>query len=157
MRACLILVFATCLSAADYAWNLDAAPTAAPDVPLSGAVYGVDMANATVSFDGKILKIESAGKTGGWPAAKLTIFLQGDGQTREYVVDQGMSGSIPHIHMNVVVPGRRLPGTLMYTGMYCMRLDIDDMTDGVLSGRIALSLPDWQKSVVFGRFSTTVE
>lgn len=130
-------------------WDIDQPVEQIPAEPMSGRVFGHDVQGYRVSVSKSITTIESKNKIGGWSAWRITIFAGKEDLDEPIVVTPTSEESVPHVHLNVGVEGRELPGTLMYTGMYAMRFEqVDDQTF-----KLHLSLPDYKQTYLIGQFS----
>ena len=59
--------------------------------------------------------------------------------------------------MKTAIKGRTFPGTLMYAQMYSMRLVTKKVGNDKLECAIHLSLPDYKRSHLVGKFLATKE
>lgn len=63
----------------------------------------------------------------------------------------------PHIHFSYKVPGKKLPKTEIFMSGYDMTLEFGTVSEGKVSGKISLHLPDKAKSYVEGSFEAEVK
>lgn len=136
-------------------WSIDAPVAKIPKAKLRGQIFGRTLAEYTATFGDHGITLQSKERVGGWPASEVLIFVGKDERGKEIVVTPKSDGQVPHIHMKTGIEGRSFPGTLMYVGMYSMRLVTREAGDGRLECAIHLSLPDHHKSHLIGTFTAT--
>ena len=96
-----------------------------------------------------------------FPDREFMIFLfpeQGEaleGKTYRVAKDQG-HGS-PHVHMKWKPTDKDVPDAEIFMKQYTMLLEFGKKKNGVLPGKIYLSIPDESKSFVAGAFQADVK
>ena len=136
-------------------WSMDGPPDTIPGTPLTGSIYGRDLGEYEATFADHAITIRSKEKLDGWAHSEMIIFVGKDDRQETVKVTPASDGMLPHIHMKTAIEGRRFPGTLMYTEMYSMRLETRPAGEGRLDCAIHLSLPDYKKTHLVGRFTAT--
>ncbi len=134
-------------------WSIDKPAETIPDENIYGSVFGYNMSNCEVSFSKHGIEFETKNKSGYLANARLIIFVNEEDYDKEIIVTPQTEDSVPHIHMHVKIEGRDQPGILMYTQLYTMRLKIKQVSENKLECAIHLSLPDYKKSYLAGKFN----
>lgn len=134
-------------------WSMDDPQKTIPDSPLTGKIFGRDLGEYDATFSDFAISIRSKAKVNGWSASEMIIFAGEKERGETITVTPKSDGMFPHIHMRTAIEGRNSPGLLMYTEMYSMRLETEKVGDGKLKCAIHLSLPDYKKTTLVGRFT----
>lgn len=138
------------------AWSIEHPLERVPEVPLAGSIFGHRFALGAATVSNHALEIESRERIGRWAAGRLVIFgvnRESVRPGRSWTVTPESEGDIPHVHMHFAREGGRLPGTLMFTGQYSMRLVVEEVAGDSARLRLHISLPDYRKSHLVGVFS----
>jgi hypothetical protein len=144
-------------------WTLDPGASPIPDGRISGMIAGTN-------FDVQSARIETAGTarvlrlTQGplvSPERELLIYLHpktGDILTNQtWTVSKDMTGSaVPQIKKQWKTDPRFAAASKTFFNGYAMRLEIGEATNGTISGRIFVALPDTEQSVVAGAFNASL-
>lgn len=134
-------------------WTLDLAKGVVPESVAAGSIHGTGFLCEHASLQGNNLTLRH-----GWfgpVETGLSVWLppqpiqELSGKTIEVTKDQG--AQVPRITVHWQ-SGNQASGTTNYDKGYAMRLVFDSVVNGRLPGRIFLSLPDAEKSVVAGTF-----
>lgn len=137
-------------------WSIERPRGRIPEVPLAGSIFGRPFELGEAIVGDHSLEIRSRETINRWPAGQVIIF----GVNRESVtagqswtVTPDDEGHSPHVHMRFARgEAGRMPGTLMFTGQYSMRLVVEDVSGDSARLRLHLSLPDYRKSYLLGVF-----
>ncbi|MFN7138831.1 MAG: hypothetical protein ACK4UN_05795 [Limisphaerales bacterium] len=136
-------------------WDIDQ-PAEKIDGPLTGEIFGRKFELEEAKWSKSALTIASKKKMGSWPESQLMIFAkQDDGD--EWVVKAGQKANkTPHIHMKFGREGQTFPSTLIFMEEYTMRLKLLKKTEKTASFEIHVSLPDYKKSFLIGKFEAGI-
>ncbi|MDH3283685.1 MAG: hypothetical protein OEQ13_03020 [Acidobacteriota bacterium] len=143
--------------ASNGAWSFDAPLADIPHDELRGSLLGNEFRLEEATINGHAITLRGAFEADRFSAPDITIFVGTDDLARELVVTPTDDGMVPHIHTRFPVPGKQGPGMLMYTELYSMHLIVDEVNEDNVVARVHLSLPDYKKSHVVGRFVATVK
>ena len=137
-------------------WNIDKPLKEIPNEEITGSIFGKEYIQGEIIITDAYLNFKAKGDGYG-PVDEITIFTGLEDLKPELIITPDTDDSKPHVHMNFVKPGKNFPGTLMYTQEYSLKLIIDENTEKEVIGRVHLSLPDYKKSFLLGRFTALKE
>ncbi len=136
-------------------WNLDVSMMTFPEGLAAGKIKGRDFVVQTTKFESNGALTLRQG-TGFFPDAAIVVFLFGAGQEglagKTFEIAAEDTGQRPHIHVTRMEEGKKLPTTKIYLRDYAMKLEFGDEKNGVVLGRIYLSVSDPEQTVVAGSF-----
>jgi hypothetical protein len=138
-------------------WSLNLKNATFPATSAAGKLRGQSFAPERFSFDGRTLSL----REGSEAPLDMGIAIAfggrwgGDfsGRTVEIVPEQ--RPPVPRVTVSWK-DGEQHTGRQVFTNGYALKLSFGQITEGQLSGRIYLCLPDETKSVVAGTFSAAV-
>lgn len=142
-------------------WTTDLSKMKAPDAPVSGMLMGAPFKLDVVTHNGTGALILKQG-TDVIGDASIIIFTRIK-QTDELagksfaVETKGDIAKRPHVHYNRRLNPNELPKGMATIEGYAMRLEFGEKKDGKIPGKVFLSLPDTDKSVVAGTFTVEVK
>jgi hypothetical protein len=142
---------------AESKWSIDKHAEWISDNPVTGSLWGksLKLESAVISKTG--LRLSSApGEDSPWPERQLFIFLNKDELTKELLVAPE-DDHAPHVHLSFTRPGKKFSRTLILMDEYRLRLVVLNRTETEMKMQIHISLPDYQKSYLFGTFTARVE
>lgn len=138
----------------------------APKQTMASNQKQISAGSAMGRIHGNDFNVEEAGIANGiltlrqgkdfFPDNAVLVFLflkegeQADGRTFHITKNQGFGS--PHIHMKYKQNDQNTPKTEIFMKDYTMRLEFGKRENGVLPGKIFLSLPDKDQSFVNGTF-----
>ena len=124
------------------------------ETPLVGKIHGQDFVCEKAKVENGILSLRQ-GKDF-FADRELLIFLfakQGESlEGKIFDIGKQNNGTTPHVWLKWKEEGKNLPEQKAYTGGYTMRLEFGSITDGMLPGKIRVSLPDAEQSFAEGTF-----
>ncbi len=138
-------------------WAIEKPMNTILDKPLTGKIFGRDFVLGSAEINNNALTFKSHGHKEGWPESQLIIFVGTKADKKEWIVTPDADGHPPHVHMKFAKTGKNLPGTLMFTGEYSMKLVFTEVTSTQVKGKLHISLPDYQKSYLVGSFTADVK
>jgi hypothetical protein len=125
-------------------WTLDLTKARIPSGRANGAVSGTNFVPEAVSPEREVLVYLHLK-----PGEKL------GGQTLN--ISQEMAGAgVPQVTKRWKTNPKYAPQFKSFTSGYAMRLELGQLADGALPGKIFLALPDADQSVVAGNFRATI-
>jgi hypothetical protein len=140
-------------------WTLDLAGAKIPESKANGSISGtnflVDSARIDRSGQSQVLRLRQG--AGAVADREVLIYLH-LGATESptghtWSVSQDMRGStVPMITKLWKVDPRYAPRSKSFANGYAMKLELGQMTDNLIDGKIFLALPDPEQSVVAGMF-----
>jgi hypothetical protein len=137
-------------------WNLDLSAADFPDRPASGKIHAVNFTVEAVLLSGSSVVFEQT--NGSSRVLQLSSLLKpGESYTnRSFNIATNDTNRVPKITLAWKDPGAPKAGNQIFTNGYAMKLEFGSVADGVLPGRIYLSLPDPEQSYVGGNFAITL-
>jgi tetratricopeptide (TPR) repeat protein len=139
-------------------WTMELNQARIPDGMAAGRICGNDFTVEKAKVENGILSLRQGQDF--FPDREFMIFLfpeQGEaleGKTYRVAKDQG-HGS-PHVHMKWKPTNKDVPDAEIFMKEYTMLLEFGKQKNGVLPGKIYLSIPDESKSFVAGAFKADV-
>ena len=143
-------------------WTMDVASAQPPDGRVVGSIAGTSfvLAAAPLFFteSGPVLSLRS--DTNAVPDRQILIYLRtqpGESlESRHWRIPANMRGALVPTVIRSAKPGPQAPPALRsYASGYVMNLELGAMRDGIIPGRVFVSLPDPEQTVVAGRFNMT--
>jgi hypothetical protein len=136
-------------------WTSDLAKMAFPEGAAAGKVSGKDFKLESAKLEGNVLTLRQ-GK-GFFPDLAVLIFLfPKAGETvfgKTYEISKSDAANLrPHIHVERMDPGQKLPMTKVYINEYVMKLELGMPKNGVATGKIYMCVADPGRTVVAGTF-----
>jgi len=151
------------LPPAQAVWTLDPGVAPIPDGRVNGKIAGtnfvVESARIETSGTARVLRLTQGPLA--TPERQLLIFLHPKVGTnvvgQSWEVSKDMTGSaVPQIKKEWKTDPRFAAVSKTFFNGYAMKLEMGDATNGTIAGRIFISLPDTEQSVVAGSFNASV-
>jgi len=120
---------------------------------VHGTLAGREFSYENATLKNEVLRISQG--QGLYADLELEIFLFLNGQSpanKTYTVTRQDENNIPYVNLKWMPAGAFIPRTEKFTSNYQMNLEFGDITNGKLTGKINLQLPDIQNSQVKGEF-----
>ena len=142
------------------AWTMRPENHVIPQRFASGMIRGMAFHPEVVSVENGVFKLRQG--RGTFPDLEVSIFLphkEGktfSSQTFEIQPDAG-GVATPHVWIQVKPPGRDFPEQQAFPKGYLLRLEFGPASQGSVSGKIYLALPDAEKSFVTGTFTAEMK
>jgi hypothetical protein len=140
-------------------WNMDIESAAIPAGRINGMLSGTNFVVGTSRIDRAGYSQVLTFRQGDGAAADREIFIYlsvSPNETitnRTWTVSKDMKGKgVPQIIKRWKANPRYAPIQKTYTTGYAMKLELGAASDGYIPGKLVLSLPDNEKSVVAGEF-----
>jgi hypothetical protein len=144
-------------------WTLDVAKARIPSGKANGAISGTNFLPEMARIDpirgAQVLRLLQGSATS--PDREMLVYLHlkpGEtlgGQTLN--ISQDMAGQgVPQVTKRWKTNPKFAPQYKSFSSGYAMRLELGQLTDGSLPGKIFLALPDADQSVVAGNFKATL-
>lgn len=133
-------------------WKLDLADTKFPEHPASGKQHGTDFTVETALFQGGNLTLR---QTAGSPRQFVIGLPLKPGEPlvgKTFEVTPTNKLNLPRVMLNWKEDSGKPPGMESFAKGYAMKLEFGNVTDGKLSGKIYLCVPDPEQSFVAGTF-----
>ena len=140
-------------------WNIEK-PRQKIETALAGEIFGRPFIIGKATWGTNALEITSKDKVGLWPTSSLTIFIDKDikdGKDEWMITPTTANFDSPHIHMNFGRAGADFPGTLTFTGEYCLYLKLVSKTEKIAKFKMHVSLPDYKRSYLLGEFTAKLK
>jgi hypothetical protein len=143
-------------------WTQELQEMRFPTTPASGKVHGrpfTPQAAELSRLRGRFLTLRQGDEFN--PELEVKILLSAgkdesfSGKTYEVAPDA--TQAVPPVSVSWKEQERQRPEPQLFTEKYALRLEFGQESDGKLSGKVYLSLPDESKSVVAGTFTAEVE
>ncbi len=140
------------------AWTLDVSKAAIPAGKVNGLISGTNFLAETAMCTAQVLRLFQGASIS--PDREILVYLHltpGQSLTgHTWTVSQEMRGmSVPQVVKRWKTDPRYAPQMKAYSSGYAMKLELGDITNGVLPGKIFVALPDTEQSVVAGVFQAT--
>ena len=140
-------------------WRMDLEGVKIPEAAAAGMIHGEEFVMGSAKIENGVLTIRDGEDFFPDHAVMIFLFLKngdtGEGKTYHVTGDSGFG--TPHIHMKWRMEEKNIPETEMFMKDYIMRLDLGNIVDGTLPGKVYLCLPDDMKSFVAGSFEAIVK
>jgi len=142
-------------------WTLDLDKATIPNSKVSGVISGTNFVAETAMCTAGVLRLFQGASLS--PDREILVYLHlNPGQSptgHVWAVSQDMRDrSVPQVVKRWKTNPRYAPLSKAYSSGYAMKLELGEITNGVLPGKIFVALPDTEQSVVAGVFkaSTTL-
>lgn len=137
-------------------WDIEK-PTKDIPAELTGEIFGKDFELGEAVWGQSALSITSKNKLGSWPESQLIIFIPNAGEESEWHTTPDTSDSpAPHIHMKFTKKVGEVPSALTFTSEYSLYLKVVERSADEAQLEIHLSLPDYKKSFLLGKFAAKI-
>jgi DNA-directed RNA polymerase subunit RPC12/RpoP len=142
--------------AAPPVWNLDVAKATIPNGKVNGVISGTNFSPETAVCTASALMFSQGPSAS--PDRELLVYLHlNPGQSptgHTWTVSQEMRGrSVPQVVKRWKTNPRYAAVSKAYSYGYAMKLELGEITNGVLPGKIYVALPDTEQTVVAGTFN----
>jgi hypothetical protein len=138
-------------------WNMDLSAADFPDRPASGKIHSVNFTVEAALFSGTSVVLEQT--NGSSRVMQLSSLLK-PGESianKSFNIATNDTNRVPKITLAWRDAGAPKAGNEIFTNGYAMKLEFGALADGVLPGKIYLSLPDPEQSFVGGNFAITLK
>ena len=139
---------------ADARWNLDVSEMAFPDAPAVGKIHGEDFVCERAYLQGGVLTLRTGTNTADL-SINITLAKAGEQMGLHYAAN---TSTVPA--PKVTLRWRKTDSStasLSYTGGYGLKLDMENVVNNKLPGKIYICTPDDQKSFVCGSFVAEIK
>ena len=144
-------------------WTTDLEKMTFPQARAVGKLGGKPFQPDRVEFQGGILRLRTGKEFFADQEVQLFFFLPSKEVShlvgKKFHVkptQQPGEGTTVHVHASVKKEGENVPKTEMYLDKFALKVEFDELKDDQLPGRIYLSLPDQDKSLLAGTFVAEV-
>jgi DNA-directed RNA polymerase subunit RPC12/RpoP len=142
-------------------WSLDVSKATIPTSKVNGVISGTNFVAETAMCTAEVLRLFQGASAS--PDREILVYLHlNPGQSptgHTWTVSQEMRDrSVPQVVKRWKTNPRYAPQLKAYSSGYALKLELGEITNGVLPGKIYVALPDTEQSVVAGVFqaSTTL-
>jgi len=144
-------------------WTLEPLPSAIPEGRANGMLSGTNFLVENVRIDtvgtAQVLRLLQGAAAS--PDREVLIYLHlKPGETlsgHTWAVTKDMTGSAaPQVTKRWKTDPKHAPQLKSYLNGYALKLEMGQLTNGLVSGKIFLALPDPEKSVVAGYFNGAI-
>ncbi len=145
-------------------WTLEVDQAQIPEGRVNGMIAGTNFVAETVRVDAvgtsQVLRLFQG--TALSPDREILVYLHlkaGDklsGHTWTISKDMKASADVPQVIKRWKAKAGFQPALNRYTSGYAMKLELGEVADGTISGKIFVALPDPEQSVVAGVFKATM-
>ncbi len=140
-------------------WTMELNQAEIPDGLAAGRICGNDFTVEKAQVENGILSLRQGQDF--FPDREFMIFLfpkQGEGlEGKTYRVAKDREQGAPHVHMKWKPADKDVPDAEIFMKEYTMVLEFGKQKNGVLPGKIYLSIPDESKSFVAGTFQADMK
>lgn len=139
-------------------WTLDLDKATIPNSKVSGVISGTNFVAETAMCTAEVLRLFQGASLS--PDREILVYLHlNPGQSptgHVWTVSQDMRDrSVPQVVKRWKTNPRYAPLSKAYSSGYAMKLQLGEITNGVLPGKIFVALPDTEQSVVAGVFNAS--
>jgi len=139
-------------------WTLDLNKATIPNSKASGVISGTNFVADTAMCTASVLVLSQGASAS--PDREILVYLHlNPGQSptgHVWAVSQDMRDrSVPQVVKRWKTNPRYAPLSKAYSSGYAMKLELGEITNGVLPGKIFVALPDTEQSVVAGVFKAS--
>jgi DNA-directed RNA polymerase subunit RPC12/RpoP len=139
-------------------WTLDVQKATIPTSKVNGVISGTNFVAETAMCTAEVLRLFQGASAS--PDREILVYLHlNPGQSptgHTWTVSQEMRDrSVPQVVKRWKTNPRYAPLLKAYSSGYAMKLELGEITNGVLPGKIYVALPDTEQSVVAGVFKAT--
>jgi hypothetical protein len=140
------------------AWTLDLGKEKTPTGRVNGSISGTNFVAETTMCTAEVLRLFQGKSVS--PDREILVYLHlnpGESPTgHTWTVSQEMKGrSVPTIMKRWKTNPRYAPVSKSFSTGYAMKLELGQITNGLLPGKIFVALPDTEQTVVAGVFQAT--
>jgi hypothetical protein len=137
-------------------WTEDLAKMNVPNRPAAGKVLGGDFKVEQAKWEGGSLLLRQGSGFFADASVRVSLFLK-PGQSiagKTFQIRKNTMGLAPHVRIERLAPGQKLPSGQTFSRDYTMRLEFSQLQkNGMVEGIIYVCLPDNGRSVVAGTFT----
>ena len=139
-------------------WTLDVSKAAIPTGKVNGLISGTNFVAETAMCTAQVLRLFQGASAS--PDREILVYLHlNPGQSptgHTWTVSQDMRGlNVPQVVKRWKTDPRYAPQSKAFSSGYAMKLELGDITNGVVPGKIFVALPDTEQSVVAGVFQAS--
>ena len=139
-------------------WSLDVSKATIPNSKVNGVISGTNFVAETAMCTAEVLRLFQGASAS--PDREILVYLHlNPGQSptgHTWTVSQEMRDrSVPTVMKRWKTNPRYAPLSKSFSTGYAMKLELGEITNGVLPGKIFVALPDTEQSVVAGVFNAT--
>jgi hypothetical protein len=143
-------------------WTLDPLPAAIPEGRANGMLSGTNFLVETARIDpvgtAQVLRLIQGAVAS--PEREVLIYLHlksGEPLSgHSWTVTKDMTVGAPQVTKRWKTDPKYAPQLKSYLNGYALKLEMGQLTNGVISGKLFLALPDPEKSVVAGLFNAGI-
>ena len=140
---------------ADARWNLDVSEMAFPDAPAVGKIHGEDFVCDRAYLQGGILTLRQSKDGGTDLSVSVTLAKAGEQMGLHYAATTSTVPA-PKVTLRWKKPDNST-ASLSFTGGYGLKLDMENVVNNTLPGKIYICTADDQKSFVCGSFVAEIK
>jgi hypothetical protein len=134
-------------------WSLNKAIDEIPNIALQGMIFGEQFDLDSAEYNGMALVLNSEQRINGLAKTQLAIFIRDiSDNDRVWNVSLNNEPFLPAIHVMYRKDGLNRIRNRVFSVDYQMRLEIEELTTTTISGKLHISLPDYQHSYIEGHF-----
>ena len=139
-------------------WTLDLDKVKIPSGPVNGSISGTNFVAETILCNAQVLRLLQGNATS--PDREILVYLHlnpGENPTGHvWTVTREMGGrSVPQVVKRWKTNPRFAPLSKPFATGYAMKLELGQITNGLLPGKIFIALPDAEQTFVAGTFQAT--
>jgi type II secretory pathway pseudopilin PulG len=139
-------------------WTLDVEKAKIPDSRVNGSISGTNFVAETAMCTAEVLRLLQGNAAS--PDREILVYLHlnpGESPTgHTWTVSQEMKGrSVPSVMKRWKTNPRYAPLSKSFSTGYAMKLELGQVTNGLIPGKIFVALPDTEQTVVAGVFQAT--
>jgi hypothetical protein len=137
-------------------WTEDLAKMNVPNSPAAGKLLGGDFKVEQAKWEGGSLLLRQGSGFFADASVRVSLFLK-PGESiagKTFQIKKTPTALAPHVRIERLAPGQKLPGGQTFSRDYTMRLEFSQLQmNGTVEGIIYVCLPDEGRSVVAGTFT----
>lgn len=144
-------------------WTLDLDAAKIPESRVNGLIAGTNFVadTARLAFTGSAYLLSLSQGEASAPERELYVFLRpkrGQPLTNQtWAISQEMKGAgVPRVAKRWKRDARRAPTQKNFSSGYVLKLELGEIQDGDIAGKIYAALPDEEQTVVAGVFKATI-
>jgi hypothetical protein len=144
-------------------WTLEVEAARIPEAPLAGSVAGApfvpDVVRVDVVGTSRVLRLTQGAIMS--PDREILVYLQNPpGESlagKSLIISKDMKGAgVPMLTKRWKTDAQSAPKLKTFTTGYALRLELGQMDQGQLTGKIFVSLPDAEQTVAAGTFKAVM-
>jgi DNA-directed RNA polymerase subunit RPC12/RpoP len=137
------------------AWTLDLDKAKIPESRVNGSISGTNFVAETAMCTAQVLRLSQGASAS--PDREILVYLHlNPGQSptgHTWTVSQEMKDrNVPQVVKRWKTNPKYAPLSKPFSSGYAMKLELGQITNGVIPGKIFVALPDAEQSVVAGSF-----